>query len=49
MEFFAEDEPITIIPNFSLPAAERSTLSSFAVRPPAPHQILLTCECSACL
>ena len=23
MEFFAEDEPITIVPNFSLPAADR--------------------------
>ena len=31
MEFFSEDVPITIIPNFSLPSAERSTLTCLSV------------------
>ena len=31
MEFFAEDVHITVIPNFSLPSAERSTLSCLTV------------------
>ena len=31
MEYFAEDELVTIVPNFSLPAAANSTLSCFAV------------------
>ena len=37
MEFFAEDESITIVPNFSFVAAERSTLSCFAVRKCCRH------------
>ena len=55
MEFFAEDEPITIIPNFSLPGAERSTLSCFAVRPSTSIEVhcllrpysLITCVLQA--
>ena len=31
MEFFAEDELVTIVPTFSLPAAANSTLTCFAV------------------
>jgi hypothetical protein len=32
LEFFAEDEIITIVPNFSLPTFSRSTLSCIGVR-----------------
>ena len=32
MEYFAEDELVTVVPNFSLPATTNSTFFCFAVR-----------------
>ena len=41
MEYFAEDELVTIVPNFSLPAENQRKLSCFAVRCcPGPNQVL---------
>lgn len=35
MEFFAEDELVSIVPNFSLAMADRSTLTCLTVWPPS--------------